>query len=273
MSRKNRLKALAAFTLATGAISSIVWAQGEAQDDPVAEYRAMMGDDNPAEFWVMRGEALWATPRGPNKTSFEKCDLGFGPGVVEGAYAQLPRYFEDAGQVMDLETRLLHCMTTQQGIAREEAVKQRFGDGAKESDFEALAAYVAEASRGTTLQVPLDNPAMKKAYALGRQIFFHRSGPHDFACATCHGQTGVRIRLQQLPNITEADGAREAYSGWPAYRVSQGEVRTMQWRLQDCFRQQRLPQLEFGSEASIALTTYIAHNADGGVMDAPGMKR
>ena len=47
----------------------------------------------------------------------------------------------------------------------------------------------------------------------------------------------------------------------------------MQWRLQDCFRQQRLPQLDFGSEAAIALTTYIAHNANGTVMDAPGMKR
>ena len=124
-----------------------------------------------------------------------------------------------------------------------------------------------------TLDVPLDNPAMEKAYALGKEMFFYRAGTHDFSCATCHGQTGVRIRLQQLPNISEAEGARAAYSGWPAYRVSQGEVRTMQWRLQDCFRQQRLPQLEFGSEASIALTTYIAHNANGAVMDAPGMKR
>ena len=42
----------------------------------------------------------------PSKVSFERCDLGLGPGVVKGAYARLPRYFADAGKVMDLETRL-----------------------------------------------------------------------------------------------------------------------------------------------------------------------
>lgn len=272
MIARHRTRAIAGLAFAAlTAASSIVLAQPE--DDPVAEYRAMMGDENPAEFWVMRGEALWSEPRGPASVSLEQCDLGMGPGVVKGAYAHLPRYFADAGEVMDLETRLLHCMVTLQGIPREEALKQRFGDGARESDFEALAAFVAEESRGQMLDVPLDNPAMEKAYALGKEMFFYRAGTHDFSCATCHGQTGVRIRLQQLPNISEAEGARAAYSGWPAYRVSQGEVRTMQWRLQDCFRQQRLPQLEFGSEASIALTTYIAHNANGAVMDAPGMKR
>ncbi len=55
--------------------------------------------------------------------------------------------------------------------------------------------------------------------------------------------------------------------------MSQGELRTFQWRLYDCFRQQRFPELEFTSEASIALTMFLARNANGGVFNAPAIKR
>ena len=47
----------------------------------------------------------------------------------------------------------------------------------------------------------------------------------------------------------------------------------MEWRLQDCFRQQRLPQLTFGSDVAIALTMFLAHNANGGELVAPAIKR
>jgi sulfur-oxidizing protein SoxA len=123
------------------------------------------------------------------------------------------------------------------------------------------------------MRVPLDHPKEREAFALGERIFFFRGGPHDFACATCHSEAGKRIRLQDLPNLTDPRDAQRAYTTWPAYRVSQGELRTMQWRLYDCFRQQRFPQLEFGSEASIALTMFLARNANGGTFNAPAIKR
>jgi len=50
-------------------------------------------------------------------------------------------------------------------------------------------------------------------------------------------------------------------------------VRSFQWRLNDCFRQQRMPELEFVSPASIALSMYLARNANGGVFNAPSIKR
>ena len=105
---------------------------------------------------------------------------------------------------------------------------------------------------------------------LGEKMFFYRGGTHDFACVTCHGEDGKRIRLQDLPNLTTKAGAQKAYTTWPAYRVSQGELRTMQWRLNDCFRQQRFPELVFGSAASIALTTFLAYNANGARVCGPG---
>lgn len=239
----------------------------------IERYREALADGNPAELWEARGEELWKTRRGPRQASLESCDLGKGPGVVKDVYATLPRYFADVDRVMDLETRLVYCMTTLQGFTAAEATRQVFGDGAKRSDLEALAAYVTAGSRGAVMDVPMNHPKEREAVALGERIFFFRGGTHDFSCASCHGETGKRIRLQDLPNLTDPKDARRAYTSWPAYRVSQGELRTMQWRLFDCFRQQRFPALQFGSEASIALTAFLAHNAKGGALTAPAIKR
>jgi sulfur-oxidizing protein SoxA len=50
-------------------------------------------------------------------------------------------------------------------------------------------------------------------------------------------------------------------------------LRTFQWRLNDCFRQQRFPELVFGSDASIALTAYLAGRANGAEYRGPAIKR
>ena len=265
-------RAVVALAIAAAAIS-IAFAQSSTVDE-IAKYREALQDGNPAELWEARGEEMWKVPRGPNRVSFERCDLGLGPGVVKGAYAQLPRYFADAKVVMDLESRLVYCMVSQQGMSEADATKIKFGDGsARRSDIEALAAYVTSQSRGVEMNVGLDEPHVRDMYRLGEQMFFYRGGTHDFSCATCHGEDGKRIRLQDLPNLTKTEGAQKAYTTWPAYRVSQGELRTFQWRLNDCFRQQRFPDLVFGSEASIALTTYLAGRANGAAYDGPAIKR
>jgi L-cysteine S-thiosulfotransferase len=263
---------VAALLAGAAGISGVALAQSTA--DEIQKYRDALQDGNPAELWEARGEELWKTPRGPKKVSFASCDLGLGAGVVKGAYAHLPRYFADAQRVMDLETRLVWCMVNQQGMTQAEATKNAFGNGSeRRSDIEALVAYVTSQSRGITMNVALDEPHVRDMYALGEKMFFFRGGPHDFACATCHGEDGKRIRLQDLPNLTKTEGAQKAYTTWPAYRVSQGELRTFQWRLNDCFRQQRFPELVFGSDASIALTAYLAGRANGAKYDGPAIKR
>lgn len=241
----------------------------------IEQYREMLGEGgNPGDLIVMTGEELWSEKRGPKKASLAQCDLGMGPGVVDGAYAQMPRYFEDVGQVMDLESRLLHCMVTQQGMDRDKVIKSAIsGRGEYATDMEALVGYVVANSHDDKIAVPQTNQHERDAFKRGKQIFFFRGGPYDFSCASCHSTTGQRIRLQDLPNLTEAGPARAAYSTWPAYRVSQGALRTMQWRLKDCFRQQRMPVLKYGSQASIDLTVFLGVNANGGAMAAPGLKR
>jgi L-cysteine S-thiosulfotransferase len=139
--------------------------------------------------------------------------------------------------------------------------------------MDALVAYITGASRGIKMNVAGNHPKEQEAYEVGKRIFFYRGGTHDFACATCHGADNQRIRLQDLPNLTKQGDAQRAYTSWPAYRVSQGELRSFQWRLNDCFRQQRFPELVFTSPASVALTMYLAKNANGGTLNAPSIKR
>ena len=264
----------AATILGAGLLTLVSWTGVSAQDDTFSQYREMMGDDNPAIFVSEEGGDFWLQVRGPKQASLEQCDLGLGPGVVQGAYAQLPRYFDDAGRVMDLEARLVFCMAQLQGRTEPEDLGKPYsGPGDMGTELEALATYIAEQSQGTPLALPQVHAREAAAYSLGEDIFFRRQGPYDFSCASCHRQDGLRIRLQELPNITTSEGAGFAYSSWPAYRVSQGLVRTLGWRMQNCARQQRLPQLQPGSEASVALQVFIGVNAAGSEMAAPGMKR
>jgi L-cysteine S-thiosulfotransferase len=267
-----RAKRVAIAALATAVLSAPI-AFGQSTADEIEKYRKALQDGNPAELWEARGEGLWKQARGPNKVSFERCDLGLGPGVVKGAYAKLPRYFADADRVMDLETRLVHCMVAQQGFTPADAKRNPFGSSDRKSDMEALVAYVTSESKGVKMDVPMRHAKEREAYALGEKMFYFRGGPHDFACATCHSEDNQRIRLQDLPNLTKPEGAQRGYTTWPAYRVSQGELRTFQWRLYDCFRQQRFPELEFASDAAVALTTFLAKNANGAAFNAPAIKR
>ncbi|MDO8298256.1 sulfur oxidation c-type cytochrome SoxA [Lacisediminimonas sp.] len=258
-------------------VAALCWfsasAFAQSASDEIAKYRQLLADGNPAELWEMRGEELWKKKAGPKNASLEQCDLGRGPGVVKGAYAELPRYFKDVNKVMELEQRLMHCRMGLQGLSKEQATAQHFGATGKKSDIEALVAYITSESRGMKMNVSVAHPQEKRAFELGKTMFFYRGGAYDFACATCHATDGQRIRLQDLPNITSKAGAQLAYTTWPAYRVSQGEVRTMQHRLYDCFRQQRFPEAAYASDTITALTMFLAKNAEGGVYNAPALKR
>ncbi len=250
-------------------------AQQKSTTDAIADYRASLQDGNPADLNAARGEALWTTRRGPNNATLQACDMGLGPGKVKGVAAVLPRYFADTGRVMDLESRLVHCMVTLQGFKPEEfkASTAFSSEGQKATVIEDLVAYLYDESRDLVINIPQSHRLEREAYARGRQIFYFRGGPYDFACASCHSEDGKRIRLQDLPNLTQQKPAQEAFSQWPAYRVSQGAVRTMQWRLYDCFRQQRFPEMQYLSPASVDLITFMGVNANGGKMAATSIKR
>jgi L-cysteine S-thiosulfotransferase len=261
--------------IALACLHSSAVAQQKSAQDAINEYRQSLQDGNPADLNAARGEALWKTKAGPKNASLEACDLGLGAGKVKGAVAVLPKYFADAGKVMDVESRLVHCLVTLQGAKREDfkASTAFSAEGAKSTLIEDLVAYVYDESRDITINVPQGHADEKAAYARGKQAFYFKGGPYDFSCASCHSEDGKRIRLQDLPNLTKPGPAQAAFSQWPAYRVSQGALRTMQWRMYDCFRQQRFPELQYLSQTSVDLITFMGVNANGGKMAAPAIKR
>jgi len=248
-------------------------AQGKPEDG-LAVGRQMLAEDNPGDLWVERGKALYYQKRGPKNASLEQCDLGLGPGIVKGAFAQLPRYFADTDKVQDLESRLLTCMVELQGLRREDIVRTRFGTLDRDSDMEALVSYIGAQSNGMRINVRLNTASERAMYKAGEYFFYRRTGPLDFACATCHSENGKRIRLQDLPNMTDPKELQLAIAtGWPAYRGTHSTVRTMQHRLYDCGWQMRLPDLGYASDMSIALTTYLNYSANGGLINLPGVRR
>jgi len=238
----------------------------------IDEYRAMLADGNPAELFEAKGEDLWKKVRGPKNASLEKCDLGKGPGVFKGAFVELPRYFADTQRMQDLESRLVTCMEALQGWDGAEIAKTPFGQG-EQNNVTALATWIASESKGQRFNLSQNHLQEKTFYEVGKRLFYQRGGTHDFSCASCHGEEGKRIRLQDLPLLSKSPGDGVGFAAWPAYRVSNGQMWGMQLRLNDCYRQQRFPYPGFGSDATIALSTYLGVNAKGAVSVAPALKR
>jgi sulfur-oxidizing protein SoxA len=136
-----------------------------------------------------------------------------------------------------------------------------------------LVTYVAAQSRGMKLAAPQNHAKERAAYETGKAIFHYRAGAFDFSCASCHGVDDKRIRTQPLPNFTKPEQAIRAVQGWPGYRMTGGVMHSLQWRLNDCYRQQRFPEPAYSSETLSALLTYVTVNANGHVYRGPGIKR
>jgi len=267
---KKKLLAVVALAAAASVPQAVLAQKSTA--DGIAEYRAMIADGNPADLFEARGEGLWKRARGPRNASLEKCDLGKGPGVVKGAFVELPRWFVDTGRVQDMESRLLTCMETLQGFNAADIAKTPFGRD-EQKNIESLVAYISAESRGLKFNLPQQHAKEKLAYEVGKKLFYLRGGPYDFSCASCHSEDDKRVRLQALPNLTTNPGAGNGFGAWPAYRVSSGELWSMQRRLNDCYRQQRFPFPGFASDATVALGVYMGVNGKGGESSAPALKR
>jgi sulfur-oxidizing protein SoxA len=176
---------------------------------------------------------------------------------------------------MDAERRIVWCMVEKQGFKFDDIAKNPFhrenDPGAP--DITNLVTYIATHSKDMRIAVPLDHPRVRDAYETGKEIVNYRAGPYDFSCNTCHGSDGKRIRMQNLPNISTGKGAIKGVQGWPGYRMTGGVMLTHQWRMNDCFRQQRFPAPKYASDVVADLLTYMIGNSNGHVYRGPGIKR
>ncbi|MBW6476372.1 MAG: sulfur oxidation c-type cytochrome SoxA [Chromatiales bacterium] len=231
-----------------------------------------MIDDSPAIWTGYEGGDLFKAPRGPNNVSMESCDFGKGPGVVKGAAVELPRYFADTNKVMDLEGRIVHCMTTVQGFAKDDpAVRTRHGSN---SDMMKIMTYIAMESNGMPWNPPLSHPLEVAMRDAGEEMFFRRQGLMDFSCATCHGPDAShkRIRASVMSSSSVPSDWTKSVS-WPAFRVGQQHARSPQNRVRGCYWQMRTGQIRQDSDAMMAILSYWTDAARGQPAILPDMKR
>jgi sulfur-oxidizing protein SoxA len=73
--------------------------------------------------------------------------------------------------------------------------------------------------------------------------------------------------------LYKPEHARPVMATWPAYRVSNSQFKTMQWRLNDCYRQMRMPEPNFASEVTVALTMFLTATGKDEPYRGPGTKR
>lgn len=81
------------------------------------------------------------------------------------------------------------------------------------------------------------------------------------------------MRLQALVDHYNKKDIQATVSTWPTCRVSHGAWRTMQHRMWDCHWQMRLPDLDYGSHAAVAIVAFQSDQARGAMFGLPGMKR
>ena len=129
-------------------------------------------------------------------------------------------------------------METLQGLDAAEIAKTPFGRG-EQANVEALAAWIAGRVRGHAHQPAATTPRSAHVRARQARLLLPRRAD-GFLLRLCHGEDGKRIRLQDLPNLTKNPATASA-SGLAGLPVSNGEMWSMQLRLNDCYRQQRFP--------------------------------
>jgi sulfur-oxidizing protein SoxA len=201
----------------------------------------------PGELFAEEGKELFHRKGSSGKT-LEACDFGKGPGVLEGVYAILPKYFPDSKRVEDLESRVYTCMQTVQGYKPQEI---------KRDEVRAITTYIASLSSKAKIQVVPKHPAELAMYNLGRELWYTRAGPRDMSCAVCHDQyAGQRVRLSPVRSPKQGLG-----NEWPAYRFEEDKLYTFEDRINFCYESIGIPKPEFYSEPHIALATYILAEA------------
>ncbi len=281
-------KTLCTLALTLAITSNVSASAGKAPEDILDELAAktksvyltqspmnrQMMPDNLAYDVVDDGKKMFVQKRGPKKASLEQCDFGKGPGVLKGAYVEMPRYFADTGRVMDLESRLVHCMMSLQGFAKDspQIMNRHSKNNEAATDIMKLQTYISVQSAGMPWNSSMSHPVEKAIRNAGEVLFNRRAGNMDFNCATCHVGDGLRIRASVLPNVNKPEEWTKAIS-WPATRSTAEHVRGSQHRVMDCNWQMRYPAIIADSDVNIAIISYWTDAARGQPSILPDLKR
>jgi len=222
-----------------------------------AETRALQDDDflNPGFFAVDRGRALWEKVEGSAGKSCASCHDD-ATGSMRGVAARYPVYDEKKKGLVNLELRINEMLTDFMGAAPLEY---------ESDDLVALTAYVANQSRGLSMDVAVDGPA-RPFFEAGRDYYFRRRGQLDLSCAQCHDDNAGQMLRGDLMSQGQVNG-------FPIYRLMWREAASRHRMFQWCNWALRAEQSPLGSEEYLALELYVAWRGRGLPVEAPAVRR
>jgi L-cysteine S-thiosulfotransferase len=218
--------------------------------------RAMQDDDttNPGMLWVLDGEGLWGRKAGAANQSCADCH-GDARTSMKGVAARYPAFDAARGRPVNLEQRINICRTE-----RQKASPLAF----ESKDLLALTAFVAAQSRGSALDVAIDERT-KPFLDTGRALFHTRQGQLNLACTNCHDDNwGQRLGGNVVPQAHP--------TGYPLYRLEWQSVGSLQRRLRNCLIGMRAEPYEYGAPEYVALEFYLMARARGMKMESPGVR-
>lgn len=221
---------------------------------------AEMLEANPAEIDVEEGGEMLEEYCGGDAALAKF--LGVSGDALPAYIAGFPRYIETFDRVVGLDQVLQGLMAENGHTPFKLKSKEMF----------AMLAYAKSLANEQPITIDVNaNEAMKRAYALGKEVFMTKRGGRGLACYSCHnpGVIGSILRTQPLPDL----GVNNAGGTWPAYRMTKSSLRTLQRRFQGCMNNALLAVIPIGSEEMVALEVYVTDMAKGKEIAIPGLKR
>jgi sulfur-oxidizing protein SoxA len=258
------MKAVAAIAATALAIAALPASAGEIPPGErrsgysfmAPDTKAIQDDDtaNPGMLWVLDGEALWNKKQGAADKSCADCHHDASVSM-RGVAARYPAFDKESGRPVDLEQRI-NLERTRHQQAEPLAFESR--------DLLALAAYIAEQSRGVAISAG-DDPALEPFIAKGRELFMQREGQLHLACTNCHDDNWDRHLAGSA--ITQAHP-----TGYPMYRLEWQSLGSLQRRLRGCIFGVRAQPYAFGAPELVELELYLMTRAKGMPIETPAVR-
>jgi sulfur-oxidizing protein SoxA len=220
------------------------------------ETRAMQDEDtaNPGMLWVLDGEALWKRKTGAAGKACADCH-GDASESMKGVAARYPAFNTARARPVNLDQRINICRQEQQ---------QASPLAPESKELLALAAYVAQQSRGMAIEVAIDERTRPFLEA-GRATFHRRWGQLNFACTQCHDDNW-KEKLAGAP-ITQAHP-----TGYPLYRLEWQTMGSLQRRLRNCVVGMRVEPYALGAPEYVDLELYLMWRARGMKLETPAVR-
>jgi sulfur-oxidizing protein SoxA len=208
----------------------------------------------PYEDELEHGKKLFETPFANGKT-YAGCFKNGGKGIRQN----YPYFDPKSGKVKTLEAEINECR-----VANGE--KPLPG---KKGDIADISAYMASTSKGKKFNIKVPNdPRALAWYEKGKEQFYAKRGQLNMACADCHQyNAGNRIRADVLsPAIGHP-------THFPAYRLSWGDLGTLQRRYGGCNEQVRAKAFKDQGPEYTALEYFESYMSNGIAINGPSTRK